>query len=726
MKLPLLLTTLAILANSAVGANYDNRHLLLDQSLSDADANASPYLFNQVQEALSAINGLQTSDDTITLQIAPGVYWVDDPDDPTIRRVSSNTEGTPYGFRLHTSNLRLIGLSDNAEDIVLACNRGQTQGAMGNFTMFFMDCQYIEAENITFGNYCSVDLNYPRDPKQNRRRRADAIVQAQLIHTNARFVEATNCRFISRLNLCPFSGVHRALFSDCHFECTDDALEGSAIYDHCHFEFFSSKPFWGTPYHGPVFLDCKIDTHVKGIQYFMKTHGGLTLIRTDIRQLEGEPLTLIPAYGQNDASCYYSQITVNGQPAQLVGATDISNLPMLEAFTIDNLLDGPLPTYMKWDDKQGVQFYCWNGESAKMRTSNMMTEVLSHPYGLRAQRRVRQEAQLEPAPHFVESPTLTYNKKEKILQLKYRLDSDAPDVSHIVWYRYTQADQSDAIAVHIGRNYPVSPADNGYHLSARITPQTAISLPGEAETVAYTQPLPKQRQALPYVLQTDFHDIPVGYQPRLVKGCWTFDAYKPIDTQAYTWEPNPQNAWYYGRGVDGAANHTGLVQATRGARCFYTPMLDACSEMSVELTIAPAKTAGQGFGSATGQYFDIGIRFNPKTLSGYALRIQRTPDYDRAVVFQLVQYANGIVTPLTEPQVSTCYLAPCQITLSQRGNTLSASAAHGDTRIDLSTQLPDLSLTTEPLSFYLQHTGSTGPSASLIESLKISWRDHAK
>ncbi len=721
MKLPLLLTTLAILANTAVGADYDNRHLLLDQSLSNTDANASPYLFNQVQEAFSAINQLQLSpSDTLTLQIAPGVYWVDDPDDPAIRRVTGHTESTPYGFRLHASNLRLIGLSDQAEDVVLACNRGQTQGAMGNFTMFFMDCHSIEAQNITFGNYCSVDLNYRRNPALSRKRRADAIVQAQLIHTNARFVEATNCRFISRLNLCPFSGVHRALFSDCHFECTDDALEGSAIYDHCHFEFFSSKPFWGAPYHGPVFLDCQIDTHVKGIQYFMKTRGGLSLIRTQIRQLEGEPLTLVPTYGQNDASCYYSDVTVNGQPAQIEGATDITHLPMLQAYTIDNLLDGPLPTYMKWDDQQGVQFFCWNGEPAKMRESADMTMLLSHPYGLRARRRLHQEAQLEQAPQFTETPSLLYNKKQKSLQLQYKLDSEAGDRSQITWFRYRQEDQSDAIAVQLGsRNYTLSPADNGYHLMAQISPQTNISEAGPKTTAIYAQPLPTLRQGKSFVLETDFHDIPVRYQPRLVKGCWTFDAYKPADTQTYNWEPQPENSWYYGKGVDGAASYTGLVQATRGARCFYTPTIDQCSSMCAELSIAPAKTAGQGFGSATGQYFDIGIRFDAETLTGYALRIQRTPDYDRAVVFQLVRYENGTVRPLTEPQASTCYLAPCRITVCQQGNRLSATASHDGTTLSLEAEIGTTSAL--PTTFYMQHTGSTGPSASLVESLKIRW-----
>ena len=63
-------------------------------------------------------------------------------------------------------------------------NRGQTQGAVGNFTMFHFSGDNISILNITLGNYCNVDLTYPLNPKLNRKKRNDAIVQAQLAICN--------------------------------------------------------------------------------------------------------------------------------------------------------------------------------------------------------------------------------------------------------------------------------------------------------------------------------------------------------------------------------------------------------------------------------------------------------------------------------------------------------------------------------------------------------------
>ncbi len=745
MKTLLLLTaTMALLPEFIQGATYDKHHLLLDQSLSTADAAASPYLFNEVREAFSAINALANETaptDTITLEIAPGVYWVDNPDDTTIRRVTSSSEGTPYGFRLRCTNLKLIGQSPDAQDVVLACNRGQTQGALGNFTMLHIDGQWIEARNLTFGNYCSVDLVYPRDTTLNRKRRADAIVQAQLIHTNARWVEAQNCRFVSRLNLCPFSGVRRAHFTDCHFECTDDALEGAAIYERCHFEFFSSKPFWGTPDFGPVFIDCKIDTHVRGTQYFIKTRGGLALIRTDIRQLDGKQLKVLPSYGQSDAPCYYSEVTLNGKPLVIPGATDISQLPLLEAFTVKNLLHGPLATYMRLspigqptlqEDEDSrpmqIQFFCWNGQPAKRRAADDLKMTAALSSGLTASTRLHLTPQWDEAPTFTSQPKLIYDRKKGVIRLDYQLSEGEDDCSHVTWYRMTSANEMDTIAVCHGTTlatYQVTPADAGCRIMASVTPRYALTHAGADVIgqndilIAANAPGARGEES---ALSTDFHDVPVRFQPQLRAGHWTFDAYKPDDTQTYNWKPQPRNAWFYGQGVDGAANSIGLNEATKGARAFYTPARKSCKAMTARLTIAPAKTAGQGFGSATGQYFDIGVKFDAATLTGYALRIQRTPDYDRAVVMQLIQYQDGMTTPITEPQAYRGYLTQCIVTVSIDGKTLSATASHGDNTLTLSAPIEKASANDTSCAFYLQHTGSTGASASLIEHVELEWK----
>ena len=47
----------------------------------------------------------------------------------------------------------------------------------------------------------------------------------------------------------------------------------------------------------------------------------------------------------------------------------------------------------------------------------------------------------------------------------------------------------------------------------------------------------------------------------------------------------------------------------------------------------PVKQQDKVFGSATGQYLDLYIKFDTRTLTGYALRIIRTTKYSNAVDF---------------------------------------------------------------------------------------------
>ncbi|MDE6560293.1 MAG: hypothetical protein K2K75_02810, partial [Muribaculaceae bacterium] len=231
--------------------------------------------YSEASELFSKIN---STGGKATVLVAPSVYWVDDPEDTKVR---TDKNGTPYAVRLNCDTITIIGLSKNPEDVVFAVNRGQTQGAVGNFTMFHFSGKSLDIENITFGNYCNVDLIYHRNPDLNRNKRKDAIVQAQIgICDGTDRLYAENCRFISRLNLCPFIGARRSLYDNCYFECTDDALSGSAIYLDCRFTFFSSKPFYSTAETGAVFLNCDITCLGSGVQYFTKVPGQVTAIDT--------------------------------------------------------------------------------------------------------------------------------------------------------------------------------------------------------------------------------------------------------------------------------------------------------------------------------------------------------------------------------------------------------------------------------------------------------------
>ena len=283
----------------------------------------SRYTFRTVNEALLFAQANNDKDTLWTdICIEPSVYWIDDPDDPVVR-VSDVPRESPFGLKVKVDRLRLIGLSDNPEDVVIACNRGQTQGSDGNFTMLHFTGSDIHAENITFGNYCNVDLVYPRNPRLNRPKRNPAIVQAQLVICRGDRYTIRNCRFISRLNLCPFVGADHVDFDHCYFECTDDALCGTGTYRQCGFTFYGSKPFYATSREGATFIDCDIHSKVRGIQYLTKASSPVTM--RDCRWTSDDPdlqLAWTPKPNPKHV-CVMTGCTLNGRPYNVPTTPDV-------------------------------------------------------------------------------------------------------------------------------------------------------------------------------------------------------------------------------------------------------------------------------------------------------------------------------------------------------------------------------------------------------------------
>lgn len=501
-------------------------------------------VFTTVNEALRRAEAFADDSLWTMIHIAPGVFWIDDPDDPAIRKPESG-ENIPYGMKVRLNRTRIIGMGDSPEDVVLACNRGQTQGADGNFTMLHISGDDIQVENLTFGNYCNVDLNYRLDPKQSRQRRADAIVQAQLVICRGDRYEAHNCRFISRLNLCPFAGARHALFEDCYFECTDDALCGTGVYRHCRLTFFSSKPFYSTSPQGAVFEDCDIHSKVQGVQYLTKVSDPVTM--RNCRWTSDDPhLTIEWTRKPNPKKrCLMENCTLNGKP-----------------------LDVPMP----------------------------------------------------------------------------------PDV-----------------------------------------------------------PMPVTTPSLPMM-----------NQPSLMSGRWTLDAYKPKDTADYDWKVDTSRpSWCFGEGMDGAEGCFGMIQMVRGARMMYTGKADETyGNQTLTIELSPCKSAGQGFGSATGQYLDLCIKFDTQTLTGYGLRFVRTPAYDKAVEVVLVEYKDGEITSICSPEKCVLFKKGCRVTLSAKDNVLVAQIEQGDQQQQLTAVIA------HPNNFggiHIQHTGSTGASATVIQTINCTY-----
>jgi VCBS repeat-containing protein len=218
----------------------DDNTLFLDYRLERAQLVGHPHAFNNLKDAVAKLKH-GTAEKPMLLLTAPGVYWVDDPDDSVIRRGGSG--GGPFGMTIACDHLYFYGLNTKRENVVFAVNRGQTQGSAGNFTMFQIQGTGLKSENVTFGNYCNVDLKFPLVPSLGRKRRADAIAQAQLFSYNGGDGVAINSAFVSRLNLLPFART----YLNCHIESSGHA-GGQSTYIGCTLEFYGTNFSGGRNY----------------------------------------------------------------------------------------------------------------------------------------------------------------------------------------------------------------------------------------------------------------------------------------------------------------------------------------------------------------------------------------------------------------------------------------------------------------------------------------------
>lgn len=179
----------------------DGNTIYLDSELTDQQAAASKFIYNNVREALEAINVGPESTTTKTILVAPGVYWIDDPDDNTDKEIGM--AGLALGKFIDCPKVAIIGLAVKPEYIVFASNRSEGFGAAGEYSMLFLICEEVNISNITFGNYCNTDLVYTLKKTYDHDKRTNEEVPIQVIQNSAYKVVAENCRFVN----CRMTGV---------------------------------------------------------------------------------------------------------------------------------------------------------------------------------------------------------------------------------------------------------------------------------------------------------------------------------------------------------------------------------------------------------------------------------------------------------------------------------------------------------------------------------------
>ena len=798
--------------------------IYLDGSLSDELAAQYPYVYNDITKALSADalkNG--TADKPMTVYVAPYVYWIDD---PAATDTVQKTEGysVPYGMVVNSEYLTIKGLTGNPDNVVLAGNRGQSHASNGNYTMFRFNCSgALTVKNITIGNYCSVDLDYPLMSELNQAKRTETITQAQLADVSGDKMFADNCNFISRLNLDPINGASRSLYNNCHFESTDDALNANAVYVGCDFDFYGNRPLYSSYGTGSTFLGCTFNCKILNVeaeptQFFTKEGGTITAVDCVYNSNLSVPISIgWTKTPSTSLKCYQSNIIHNGQSITIGGegakeTVDITGKSVLDAYKIVsggkayyntyNLLKGsddwdPLGvkdvikaagqdtvatqlsitsdvteiesgketasiggtvnyfygtndttqkiTYSVSDEDKAYVKLTDNGDgTCKVEGTNnddAARKVIinaSTESGLEAAVGITVKPSKIEAPAFTKAPVIT-NDGQGSLKVDYSLDlGSREDMSAISWYRCTDAEGSNPILVAVTRNdspeytYKLTAGDVGYYIMAKVESKNIRSDYGTPVNTVYDKAI-GVKDVRSKNFATDFSNFPNVKQSEIKAGFWTVDYNRPADTESFgSWQgADTEEPWKYGTTGNGWVC-AGLYEGTQGARLMYTPVEGTYGDMSLKLVVDPAKTAGQGFGSA-GQYMDVLLKFDTSTLTGYGLRIVRTKASSNAVTFVLVKYDNGTVTEISDEVIASCYATGCTISLKVEGNKLTA---HVETPTEqLADQaakgyphVVDLTADIEVNSFggvAIQHTGTVGSggwqNTTMLHNLNVTW-----
>lgn len=316
------------------------KSIYVDGRLSDEQIEGFSNVYNSFKQALEhLVDG--TESEPMNVYVAPYVYWMHNPD--------STSTDTDTGTRLTCQNLHITGLTDDARNVVIASNYGHNEGYDGgNWTMFNISGDGLNLTNITFGDYCNVDLDYPLDPSLSRKKRTTNVTQGQIGFYNGDRLYCNNVRFISRLNMMPFISNKRALYVNCHMESTDDSLNGSsqAVYLNCDFEFYASKPWGGSS--GVTLLNSNIKiVHLNQDgdvihQYLSKGEGPFTVV--DCRFTGDYTIPVNIGYSDILSSTfrsYYSNVTYNGTQIKLDDggakpetAVDITGTDALKAYKL--------------------------------------------------------------------------------------------------------------------------------------------------------------------------------------------------------------------------------------------------------------------------------------------------------------------------------------------------------------------------------------------------------
>lgn len=675
---------------------------------SSRPTDAENYSYRTIQEAVAAIPA-GTKEHPSKIYLEPDVYHLN---------------GTPskQGLIIDKPYLWLFGLGDAPEDVVLTDNRGHMVNSFpadgspsSPAHTVLCNADGFACENLTIINTCNLDLHYPKDPSKDEKKYSDVITQAYALGGHG--VDDWHfyrCNLLGMLDTLSIYA-QRISFEECTVEGTNDFLEGGdrVYFEKCHLIVHGTAPMHHTGTTATVFQNCRFDVDKADTLFLTKHFGELILDNCDFHgEVNHVEWAFEPQYWQRG---YYRNITLNQKPflpspwqkENSVLLTEKSN-SFLNKDTFLNSTSLPLHLTLQGEDtlpygREGIYqlvilpalspsqitacgckaYFERNKQKTELSITDNGTILLSQSLlegekdyaasltvvcgDLQAEKRIRVEGIRKKQPALTVPLTLTQTGTQCIAG--YALDSIEEDCSRISWF-VVDGEKHYLFLTGTTQEYgiiTIPEAAYGKALEAKLVP-----LISQSETTAsYCAQLEiPEASSLPYIRQFNFSDFqaikPVPTTNDAFDGLLCMTTYRPLyqgPETAYVanWEAgDPAQAFTYGTGQNEARYSSGLVTSARGAALRYTPCYPA-DEINLEAVFAPEKKASEGFGSANGQFLEIGLPFDPVTKTGYALRIERLPDSNFGCGFSMRYYENGKGKLLSDTILCSHFLTDCHV-----------------------------------------------------------------
>lgn len=671
-----------------------------------------------------------------------------------------NALGTPTepGLIISRSNVKLIGLGNNRDEVVIYDNRGHMinaypadKGANTNAQTISFVGDNIYLENLTIGNYCNIDFAYKYNNRFNQKKYSDIVTQAYAIAgvgKNYVFKNVSIIGLMDTMNLMVV-GVH---IIDSFLMGSIDFItgRGKVIIENCKIRILGPCPISKSD-ELMLFKDCElyIDYKDMTVLNLTKGKGGGNVVLFNCHFFGNVSKIEWSTESAYEDKFYYHNVFLNERPI-LVGSNECNRVEFVDNgfnFNTTKIMNNEIDYQMtfnknhislEYGEKTVIETNLHNStlmvagklnctvNGDKITIENVNDNLTNETYYvevangyLKGTIVVKAFCKKVKQPEFLTAPTIYLDKFE----LKLNYSFDGKDDSTILWYR------NDVCILNsdneIASSYPLSMADNGAIIKAVIYPRNPNSLCVEFKELVYKNELVLKSYEIKdfkrYYLQH------TTFTPNVLMFSTYHPSYIGVEVpNVADWETgNKEEAFIYGKGRDAAQQTYGLITNARGAMMAFEPS-DRYFDMSISIDLGSEKFSGKGFGSGNGQYGEIFISYDHRTESGYALRMEREPSSANDVYFSLREYKKGKNTLLTEKIASCAYLNPTHIELSLINGVLNASAK-------TLSEVPVECRTTNSVSFQIkvrpigsgfkfQHTGTVHlGNRTIVKSLKITY-----